>query len=155
MIDNPKMAWESEKACDLPTHSGASGRIAFFQGNYFILTGYFNGMVYSDFESSMNPFPQLPTSSFGKVIKFDRMNGYEASIFSLGHRAPQGLFVSSDNMELLLSEIGPKGGDEFNLILKGLNYGWPCKTPGTLYAYPNDSTVPWPEDLSTLGCLGD
>jgi hypothetical protein len=155
MIDNPKTVWESEKACDLPTHSGASGRIAFFQENYFISTGYFNGMVYSDFESSMNPFPQSPTSSFGKVIKFDRTNGYEASIFSLGHRAPQGLFVSSDNMELLLSEIGQKGGDEFNLILEGLNYGWPCKTPGTLYAYPNYSTVPWPEDLSMLGCLDD
>ena len=153
VLDNPKTVWNSEKACDMPTHSGASGRIANFQDNYFISTGYFNGMEYFDLESSMNPFPQSPTSSFGKVIKIDRMNEYEASIFTLGHRAPQGLFVSSDNTKLLLSEIGPKGGDEFNLISEGLNYGWPCRTPGTLYRYPSVSTIPWPEDLSMLGCL--
>ncbi|MCX6934136.1 MAG: PQQ-dependent sugar dehydrogenase, partial [Verrucomicrobia bacterium] len=35
--------------------------------------------------------------------------------------------------ELFNSEHGPRGGDELNLVRKGLNYGWPVITYGMNY----------------------
>ncbi|MFL1011484.1 PQQ-dependent sugar dehydrogenase [Flavisericum labens] len=54
------------------------------------------------------------------------------AIWSYGHRNPQGLVVSSDN-KLYATEHGARGGDEFNLIMKGKNYGWPVITHGINY----------------------
>ncbi len=47
------------------------------------------------------------------------------SIYSYGHRNPQGLVFNPERNELWSSEHGPKGGDEINLIEAGKNYGWP------------------------------
>ncbi|UKM64387.1 PQQ-dependent sugar dehydrogenase [Flavobacteriaceae bacterium GSB9] len=54
------------------------------------------------------------------------------AIWSYGHRNPQGLVVSSKD-ELYATEHGARGGDEFNLIIKGKNYGWPVITHGINY----------------------
>lgn len=56
-----------------------------------------------------------------------------ASIWSYGHRNPQGLIVHPVTRELWATEHGPKGGDELNRILEGRNYGWPLVTFGTNY----------------------
>lgn len=45
------------------------------------------------------------------------------SIWSYGHRNPQGLAWAPDGL-LWESEHGPTGGDEINVIDKGKNYGW-------------------------------
>ena len=55
------------------------------------------------------------------------------SIWSYGHRNPQGLAFSPATGELFSSEHGPRGGDELNLVRKGLNYGWPVITYGMNY----------------------
>jgi glucose/arabinose dehydrogenase len=62
-----------------------------------------------------------------------RTPGARASIWSYGHRNPQGLVVSPFNGTLWESEHGPKGGDELNLIEPGKNYGWPFITFGINY----------------------
>lgn len=46
-------------------------------------------------------------------------------IWSYGHRNPQGLDFHPVSGELFSSEHGPGGGDEINLVYKGINYGWP------------------------------
>ncbi|MFT3786484.1 MAG: PQQ-dependent sugar dehydrogenase [Tepidisphaeraceae bacterium] len=46
-------------------------------------------------------------------------------IWSYGHRNPQGLTWQPSSNALFAPEHGPDGGDEFNLILPGQNYGWP------------------------------
>ncbi|USU10634.1 PQQ-dependent sugar dehydrogenase (plasmid) [Sphingomonadaceae bacterium OTU29MARTA1] len=53
-------------------------------------------------------------------------------IWSLGHRNPYGLVFASDG-RLFASEMGPAGGDEFNLIEAGRNYGWPRVSEGDNY----------------------
>lgn len=53
-------------------------------------------------------------------------------IWSLGHRNPYGLVFASDG-RLFESEMGPAGGDEFNLIEPGRNYGWPGVSEGDNY----------------------
>ena len=57
-------------------------------------------------------------------------------VWSFGHRNPQGLYIHPETGELWEQEHGPKGGDEINLIKKGLNYGWPIITYGREYWGP-------------------
>jgi glucose/arabinose dehydrogenase len=59
------------------------------------------------------------------------------SIYSLGHRNPQGLAVNRRDGSLWATEHGPMGGDEVNHIVAGRNYGWPLVTFGKNY----DGTV--------------
>ncbi len=55
------------------------------------------------------------------------------SIYSYGHRNPQGFAVKSDD-SLWSSEHGPMGGDELNVVLKGANYGWNLLSFGREYS---------------------
>jgi aldose sugar dehydrogenase len=59
--------------------------------------------------------------------------GAKSSIWTYGHRNPQGLVYDKANNRLWEVEHGPKGGDELNLIEKGKNYGWPLVTYGINY----------------------
>lgn len=56
-----------------------------------------------------------------------------ASIWSYGHRNPQGLAMDPRDGSLYDTEHGPRGGDELNLVLPGRNYGWPVVTLGMNY----------------------
>ena len=60
-------------------------------------------------------------------------DGAEPSIWSYGHRNPQGLTIDRFNGHIWSVEHGPQGGDELNLINKGLNYGWPVIGYGVNY----------------------
>lgn len=57
-------------------------------------------------------------------------------IWSYGHRNPQGLVFDEKNNKLWVSEHGPRGGDEINLIKSGANFGWPLATYGREYYGP-------------------
>jgi glucose/arabinose dehydrogenase len=50
--------------------------------------------------------------------------GADPTIWSYGHRNPEGLCFDSRTGLLWESEHGPTGGDEINIIEKGHNYGW-------------------------------
>jgi len=51
--------------------------------------------------------------------------GAQASIWSYGHRNPQGFAFHPVTGKLWETEHGPTGGDELNRIEPGHNYGWP------------------------------
>lgn len=55
------------------------------------------------------------------------------SIWSYGHRNPQGLDIDRATNTIWEHEHGPRGGDELNIILKGKNYGWPVISYGINY----------------------
>lgn len=55
------------------------------------------------------------------------------SIFSFGHRNPQGLSVHPTTGRIWESEHGPMGGDELNQLVMGKNFGWPVVTYGRNY----------------------
>ena len=89
--------------------------------------------------------PQTRTTSPGKVHRFNLdgsipednpyvgQDGVVPSIWSWGHRNPQGLFVHPETGEVWTHEHGPKGGDEINVVEAGRNYGWPVITFGKNY----------------------
>ncbi len=71
---------------------------------------------------------------------FVRQKNAYKSIWAYGNRNPQGMDSHPLTGDLWATEHGPRGGDELNLIQKGLNYGWPVITYGMNY----DGT-PWTE----------
>lgn len=73
---------------------------------------------------------QQPSSDYGKILVLGPDG--ERSIFSMGHRNPQGLYIGFDGT-IWSTEHGPEGGDELNLVQQGGNYGWPYATLGTEY----------------------
>jgi len=75
----------------------------------------------------------------GSVPKDNPFAGKEGAIptiWSYGHRNPQGLAWDPVTGKLWESEHGPQGGDEINVIEPGHNYGWGVITMG------NDPRVP-------------
>ncbi|MCF8226688.1 MAG: PQQ-dependent sugar dehydrogenase [Bacteroidales bacterium] len=64
---------------------------------------------------------------------FVNTRGAKPSIYSYGHRNPQGTTMHPETGEIWESEHGPKGGDELNLIEAGKNYGWPVISYGINY----------------------
>ena len=89
--------------------------------------------------------PQTLTTSPGKVHRFNPdgsipddnpfVNQPDAvpSIWSWGHRNPQGMFCHPETGTIWTHEHGPKGGDEINIPEPGNNYGWPKITFGRNY----------------------
>lgn len=67
-----------------------------------------------------------------------------SQFWTIGHRNVLGM-TFDDNGRLWAHEMGPKGGDEFNLIKKGNNYGWPIVSNGRNYSgtdIPDHDTRP-------------
>lgn len=54
----------------------------------------------------------------------------DTTIWSYGHRNPEGLAWEPGTGRLWESEHGPSGGDEINIIEKGHNYGWGIASKG-------------------------
>ncbi len=59
--------------------------------------------------------------------------GSVPSLFSLGNRNIQGMAIHPQTGKLWVTEHGPMGGDELNLIEWGKNYGWETITYGKNY----------------------
>jgi glucose/arabinose dehydrogenase len=64
-----------------------------------------------------------PGSMNGKVLRVDPDNG-GATVFSSGHRNPQGLCFEPGG-RFLSTEHGPTGNDEVNVLTQGFDGGWP------------------------------
>ncbi|MCW3088505.1 MAG: gdhB [Sediminibacterium sp.] len=60
-------------------------------------------------------------------------NSAPTTVYSYGHRNPQGLAYNPLTNEVWENEHGPRGGDEVNIIKKGKNYGWPLVSFGINY----------------------
>jgi len=99
---------------------------------------------------------QDPKQALGKILRltldgqaapgnpmYDK-GGVEAMTWSTGHRNPYGMVFTPDG-RLWEEEMGPRGGDELNLILPGKNYGWPIVSNGDNYSgqpIPNHPSKP-------------
>ncbi|WP_315783619.1 PQQ-dependent sugar dehydrogenase [Bradyrhizobium sp. SZCCHNPS1003] len=87
---------------------------------------------------------QDPRQARGKVLRLNldgatpsdnpmaEDKGVPAQTWTTGHRNPYGLAFAPDG-KLWLHEMGPRGGDELNLIEPGKNYGWPLVSNGDNY----------------------
>lgn len=107
-----------------------------------------DGMLYvTTGEAFQRRFAKDMTSLAGKILRLRddgsvpednpfvgpefKEKGYRPEIWSYGHRNPQGIDWQPGTGFLFETEHGPSGsdggtgGDEFNMVEKGKNYGWP------------------------------
>jgi glucose/arabinose dehydrogenase len=142
-LGDMRVIWRQDPKVSGDGHFG--GRMAFApDGRLFVTAG----------ERQKGTPAQDLAQTLGKVIRieadgsipadnpFAGQAGAKAEIWSYGHRNPYGLVFAGDG-RLFESEMGPEGGDEFNLIERGRNYGWPAVSEGNNYgggAIPRHAT---------------
>lgn len=117
-----------------------SGRIAFAPDGHLFFT--------SGDRQKLTPSQDVK-GTLGKVLRLNddgtpakdnplAAKGGNPAVWSYGHRNLLGLaFDASGN--LWQQEMGPKHGDEVNLVLPGRNYGWPNVSFGNHY---NNDPIP-------------
>lgn len=133
-LKNLKIIWQQQTAS---TGGQPGGIIAFApDGQHLFLT-------VGDRQNSDTA--QNPDLAQGKVLRLNldgstpidnpmvAEGGVRAQTWSTGHRNPYGLAFAPDG-RLWLNEMGPRGGDELNLIQAGKNYGWPVVSNGDNYS---------------------
>lgn len=119
-----------------PAFGSWGGRIAFGNdGKLYVAVG----------DRNYGEMVQQTDNDFGKILRinadgaippdnpFVGKPGWNAQIWTLGHRNPLGLVVHRATGRLWETEFGPRGGDELNVIEKGRNYGWIDVTQGQHY----------------------
>ncbi|SDI71784.1 PQQ-dependent sugar dehydrogenase [Chryseobacterium jejuense] len=136
-IEEVKVIFRAEPSYDGDKHYGS--RLVFDKdGNLFVSTGERSDKV-------TRVYAQKTDNYLGKIIKITKdglpapgkpfvgKQGYKPEIYAYGVRNPQGLAIDP-NGNLWDVEMGPRGGDEINLIQPGKNYGWGDVTYGIEYS---------------------
>jgi len=144
-LEDLKVIWRQEPKVEGQGHY--SHRMAFGQDGHL--------WVSSGERQKFNPAQDMNTN-LGKILRlhddgtapadnpFADRGGVAAQVWSLGHRSILGLAFDAQG-RLWEHEMGPKGGDELNLIERGGNYGWPIVSNGDHYDgrdIPDHSTQP-------------
>lgn len=138
IVENFEIIWRAIPYYDNSMHFGS--RLEFDRdGNLFVTTGERSSLA-------TRPKAQLLDNGYGKVVHitadgdpvdgnpFIGVQGALPEIYSYGHRNVQGLAIHPVTGDVFISEMGPRGGDELNLILAGGNYGWPAISYGIEYS---------------------
>lgn len=141
-LKNFKKLFSAWKPNDEDQHYGS--RIAFDgKGHIFFTVG----------DRQARPKVQDLGYHIGKVLRlkedgsipddnpFIKSQGAKPEIWAIGLRSPQGLYYDVNAGELWEAEMGPRGGDEINLIERKKNYGWPVATYGREYHGPKIAEV--------------
>ncbi|MCZ6616935.1 MAG: PQQ-dependent sugar dehydrogenase [Gammaproteobacteria bacterium] len=116
---------------------GAGGRIAFDPEGYVYLSIGIKGGYFEGIQDLGAPYGKIHRIHDDGTIPVDNpflhIAGALPSIWTYGHRSPQGLEFDSKTGKLWGSEMGPRGGDEVNFLQPGKNYGWPLYSIGVDY----------------------
>lgn len=90
-------------------------------------------------------------SNLGKIIRikpdgsipddnpFVNEPHHSTDLYTLGNRNPLGIAIQPETNKIWINEMGPKGGDELQIVEPGKNYGWPIVCEGVHY---NDAPIP-------------
>ncbi|WP_040006489.1 PQQ-dependent sugar dehydrogenase [Fibrisoma limi] len=121
------------------------GRIEFDRNGLVYLSVGEGGPSSYGGATSPNQNAQTLSNEWGKIHRLTESGGVPAdnpvlpgrtgptTIYSYGHRNPQGLALNPATGDLWATEHGPRGGDELNIIQAGRNYGWPLVSNGVNY----------------------
>jgi glucose/arabinose dehydrogenase len=144
-LEDVEVVWRQYPKVEGRGHYGH--RIAFSNDGYLFIS--------SGERQKFDPAQDMK-GNLGKIVRlyddgsipednpFFEQGGVTAEIWSLGHRNPLGLAFDSEG-RLWNQEMGPRHGDELNLVKPGLNYGYPIVSNGDHYSgkkIPDHDTRP-------------
>jgi glucose/arabinose dehydrogenase len=117
---------------------GAGGRVAFDdRGHVFLSVGIKGTSDSHGIQDLSLPYGKIHRVNEDGSIPDDNpfvgVANALPSTWTYGHRSPQGLEYDAATGRLWSTEMGPRGGDELNLLLPGRNYGWPLTSKGVNY----------------------
>jgi len=136
-LDEARVIFRMQPTLDSTKHAG--GRLVFAaDGNLFITLGersIMKGRVQArDLGSDLGKIVRIqPDGAIPKDNPFVAKAGTRPEIWTLGHRNVLGAALDSQK-RLWVAEMGPRGGDELNLIERGKDYGWPTIGYGEEYS---------------------
>jgi glucose/arabinose dehydrogenase len=116
----------------------AGGRLAFSPDGYvFVSVGIKGAGEQFGVQDLSTPYGKIHrVHDDGRIPSdnpFVARPGAMPSIWTYGHRSPQGLELDAQTGELWGTEMGQRGGDEVNHLRRGRNYGWPLTSRGLKY----------------------
>ena len=118
-----------------PTGVHFGTRMVFDSGYLYFVVGERGGMLEAQDITRPNGkiYRVFPDGRIPEDNPFVAEKNAIPGIWSYGHRNPQGLAIDPRDHAIYATEHGPRGGDEFNIIRKGANYGWPVISYGMNY----------------------
>ncbi|MFK7893495.1 MAG: PQQ-dependent sugar dehydrogenase [Granulosicoccus sp.] len=145
VLEDWQIIWRQEPKLEGNGHFGH--RLAFSSDGYLFIT--------SGERQAFDPAQDMD-QNLGKIVRllddgsvprdnpFAEQGGLAAQVWTLGHRNPLGIAFDLQG-RLWAHEMGPRGGDELNEIVVGLNYGYPLVSNGRHYSglpIPDHDTRP-------------
>jgi len=136
-LEQQRVIFRMEPTLDSTKHAG--GRLLFApDGNLFITLGersILKGRVQArDLASDLGKIVRIrPDGTIPEDNPFIGRKGARPEIWTLGHRNVLGAALDSQK-RLWVAEMGPRGGDELNLLEPGKDYGWPTIGYGEEYS---------------------
>lgn len=133
-----EVVWEVAPSFATPVPDiGAGGRLAFDHEGYLYISIGLKGGYYQGVQDLSTPYGKILRVRDDGAIPTDNpfvdTPGAMQSIWTYGHRSPQGLEFDNLTGELWGTEMGPRGGDELNHLYPGRNFGWPLYSKGLNY----------------------
>jgi len=134
-----EVLWQADPETYTDTSDlAAGGRIAFDgRGHVFFSVGMKAALDFMGIQDLALPYGKIHRLQDDGRIPADNpfvcRPGALPSIWTYGHRSPQGLEWNTRTREAWSTEMGPRGGDELNRLKPGRNYGWPLFTSGVNY----------------------
>jgi aldose sugar dehydrogenase len=116
----------------------AGGRVTFDRkGHVFLSIGIKGGSEFAGVQDLGLPYGKILRLNDDGSVPADNpfvgVTGALPSIWTYGHRSPEGLEFDPRTGRLWETEMGQRGGDEVNLLSSGKNYGWPLVSKGLKY----------------------
>jgi len=132
-LQDLKVIWAQTPKVEGAGHYGH--RIAFSPDGFLFISSGERQKFDPSQDMKANLGKVLRLNDDGSVPKdnpFADQGGVTAQVWSLGHRNPLGIAFDAQG-QLWNTEMGPKGGDELNLVQRGANYGYPVVSNGDHY----------------------
>src|SRR6185369_2357247 len=136
-VDRVQVIFRMQPTLDSTMQAG--GRLVFSaNGSLFVTLGdrsiQAGRMQVQDLSSDLGKIVRiLPDGSVPNDNPFQHRDGARPEIWTLGHRNILAAALDAQQ-RLWVAEMGPRGGDELNLIAPGKNYGWPAIGYGKEYS---------------------
>ena len=149
-VARAKLSTDERSLTDVETIAeGAERRIVLARDGTLLVTGADRFRFYdSDLDGVDHDFtdnPDIRRNFSGRVIRINKDGSIPkdnpwlsratvaANTYAHGLRDPEGAALNPDTGELWVTDHGPQGGDEINIVRPGHDYGWPDVSYGRQY----------------------